>query len=338
MRGAKSLVLAVGDAATCQGGHRRGSAIEPVRTLAVDTGVAHLTGIDTASPAEITSEPPTDRRTRLMKRVIRLVYYRSHATAIGSARAQRAPPPARFASKRHREKDTVLMPAPVSVLKLILTVPYLLVWPALILLLGGDAHWTEGWMFGSWFIGVCTTTIVWLYRKDPALLAERYRRPGSGGQSGRDKIIVYLLVVGFIGWIVLMPLDARRFRWTPRLPLAAEIAGGAFLIASWLFLFRSFTDNTFLSPLVRVQTEREHRVVSTGVYGVVRHPMYLGAILMFVGGSLLVGAATALCLGFGIGLLLAVRIVEEEKLLMVELPGYSEYRGRVRYRLVPFLW
>jgi len=219
-----------------------------------------------------------------------------------------------------------------------LTVPYLLVWPALILVLGGDEHWTEGWMFGIWFIGLCTTTIVWLYRKDPALLAERYRRPGTGGQTNRDKVIVYLLVVGFIGWIALMPLDARRFRWTPRLPLTVEIAGGAFLIASWLFLFRSFTDNTFLSPLVRIQDEREHRVVSTGVYGVVRHPMYLGAILMFVGAPLLLGAATDLCLALGVGLLLALRIVEEEKLLMVELPGYSEYRDRVRYRLVPFLW
>jgi protein-S-isoprenylcysteine O-methyltransferase Ste14 len=230
------------------------------------------------------------------------------------------------------------MPAVVSKLKLILTVPYLLVWPALILLLGGDAHWTESWIFGGWFLSVCATTIVWLYRKDPALLAERYRKPGSGGQSGRDKMTVYLLVLGFIGWIVLMPLDARRFCWTPRVPLAVELVGGICLIASWLFLFRSFTDNTFLSPLVRIQTEREHRVVSTGVYGVVRHPMYLGAILMFVGAPLLVGAATALGLGVGIGLLVALRIVDEEKLLMVDLPGYSEYRERVRYRLVPLLW
>jgi protein-S-isoprenylcysteine O-methyltransferase Ste14 len=93
-----------------------------------------------------------------------------------------------------------------------------------------------------------------------------------------------------------------------------------------------------LSPLVRIQTERQHRVVSTGVYAVVRHPMYLGAILMFLGGPLLVGAATALAIGVALSLLLAARIVDEEKLLAVELPGYDEYRRRVRHRLVPFVW
>ena len=189
-----------------------------------------------------------------------------------------------------------LMPA-VSPLKLLLTVLYLLVWPALILFLSGDWHWRQGWMFGGWFLFVCVSAIGWLYRNNRALLAERYRQSGSGGQSRRDRIVVYLLVVGFIAWIVLQPLDAHRFRWTPRLPLAVEVAGGALLTLSWLFLFRSFTDNAFLSPLVRIQSERKHRVVSGGVYGVVRHPMYLGAILMFLGAPLLMGAISALLVG-----------------------------------------
>ena len=90
-----------------------------------------------------------------------------------------------------------LMPA-VSPPKLTLTAPYLLVWPALILFLSGDWHWRQGWIFGGWFIFVCVSAISWLYRNNPALLAERYRQPGSGGQSRRDRIIVYLLVVGFI--------------------------------------------------------------------------------------------------------------------------------------------
>ena len=202
----------------------------------------------------------------------------------------------------------------------------------------GDWRWREGWIFGGWFLAVCASTIAWLYRKDPALLAERYRKPGSGGQSRRDQIIVYLLVLGFIVWIVLMPLDARRFGWTPRQPLAVEVIGGALLALSWLLLFRSFTDNTFLSPLARIQTERGHRVVSTGVYGLVRHPMYLGAILMFVGGPLVTGAASALAVGVALSLLLAVRIVEEEKMLAMALSGYDDYRRRVRYRLLPFVW
>jgi protein-S-isoprenylcysteine O-methyltransferase Ste14 len=236
--------------------------------------------------------------------------------------------------------EGIRMPTPtqVSPLKLVLTALYLLVWPTLILFLAGDWRWLEGWIFSAWFIAVCVSTIVWLYRNDPALLAERYRKVGSGGQSRRDKIIVYLLTVGFVAWIMLMPLDARRFHWTPRMPFAVAVVGGAFLAVSWFLLLRSFIDNPFLSPLVRIQTEREHRVVSTGVYRLVRHPMYLGAVLMFLGGPVLVGAATALAVGLSLSLLLVVRIADEERLLAHELAGYDDYRHRVRYRLVPFVW
>jgi protein-S-isoprenylcysteine O-methyltransferase Ste14 len=230
------------------------------------------------------------------------------------------------------------MASPVSPFKLLLTGLYLLVWPALILLLAGDWRWPEGLLFGGWFVVMCTSTITWLYRKDPSLLAERYRRPGSGGQSRIDAVIVYLLLIGFLGWVALMPLDARRFHWTPPLPLPLEILGASMLLGAWFFLFRAFTDNTFLSPLVRIQSERHQRVVSSGVYGWVRHPMYLGAILMFLGGPLLTGAATALLVGVLLALLLAVRIAGEEKLLVNELPGYEDYRTRVRYRLIPLVW
>jgi protein-S-isoprenylcysteine O-methyltransferase Ste14 len=79
-------------------------------------------------------------------------------------------------------------------------------------------------------------------------------------------------------------------------------------------------------------------VITTGVYGWVRHPMYLGATLMFVGGPLVAGAASALIVGLPVTGLLAVRSLDEEALLTRELPGYEEYRRRVRYRLVPFVW
>jgi protein-S-isoprenylcysteine O-methyltransferase Ste14 len=93
-----------------------------------------------------------------------------------------------------------------------------------------------------------------------------------------------------------------------------------------------------LSPLVRIQSERRQRVVSTGVYGFVRHPMYLGAALMFFGGPLLLGSAWGLLVGLGLVLLLMRRILLEEKLLARELEGYEAYRGKVRYRLLPRIW
>jgi protein-S-isoprenylcysteine O-methyltransferase Ste14 len=226
----------------------------------------------------------------------------------------------------------------VAPLKLVGTAVYLLVWPALILWLAGDWLWFEGWLFGAWFVGLCATCIFWLYRKDPALLAERYRMPGSGGQKGWDRFVVYGIVIGFVAWIAIMPLDAKRFGWTPTVPAWLRACGGAMLVGSSFFLFRSFTDNPFLSPLVRIQSERAQRVVSTGVYGFVRHPMYLGAILMFAGAPLLLGSGFGLLVAFAMALLLAVRIVGEEQMLVEELSGYEEYRARVRYRLVPFVW
>jgi protein-S-isoprenylcysteine O-methyltransferase Ste14 len=227
---------------------------------------------------------------------------------------------------------------PITPARLVVTIVYLLFWPALLFLVAGDWRWVEGWLFSGWFVAICVITIVWLYRKDPALLAERYRRPGSGGQKGWDTVIVYLLGVGFLVWMVIMPLDARRLGWTGHWPLALEALGLAMLLGASFFLFRAFTDNPFLSPLVRIQSERKQQVVSTGVYGFVRHPMYLGAILMMVGGPLLLGASRGLIVGAALSLVLAVRIVGEEKVLRRELEGYDAYRQKVRYRLFPRIW
>ena len=221
---------------------------------------------------------------------------------------------------------------------LALAIVYLLLWPLVLLWLSGDWGWIEGWIFAVWFVALFGICIVWLYRHDPALLAERFRKPGTGGQSRADRWITFGLMVCFVFWILLPPLDARRFGWTPRLPVWVEAAGGLLLLGAVFFLFRSFTDNTFLSPLVRIQSERSQTVVSTGVYGRVRHPMYLGAILMSFGAPLLLSSAWALIPALGLTLLLLIRIGQEEDLLVRDLEGYRAYRERVRFRLVPYIW
>ncbi len=215
---------------------------------------------------------------------------------------------------------------------------YVLLFPALILILSGDAGWPEGWIFSGWFILLCYSTILYLYRKDPALLEERYKQPGTGNQEHWDRYIVYGLLVGFILWIIIMPLDARRFEWSPVFPLWLNVAGVAGLAGSFFLFFRSYTDNTFLSPLVRIQADRKQRVVSTGVYRFVRHPMYLGGILMFVGTPLLLGSLYGLIIGLMLTVLLMARILGEERMLVNDLEGYREYTQNVRYRLFPFLW
>ena len=218
------------------------------------------------------------------------------------------------------------------------SVLYILLFPALIFVLSGDLFWPAGWIFCTWFVVLCFSTILYLYRKDPALLEERYKQPGAGNQERWDRYVVCGLVAGFILWIVIMPLDAKRYGWSPGFPLWLNILGMAGLTGSFFLFFRSYTDNTFLSPLVRIQEDRKQRVVSTGVYGFVRHPMYLGAILMFIGAPLLLGSCYGVLAGLALTMLLMARICGEEKLLGRELEGYREYTQRVRYRLIPFLW
>jgi protein-S-isoprenylcysteine O-methyltransferase Ste14 len=222
--------------------------------------------------------------------------------------------------------------------KVILAFLYILLFPALLLIISGDLLWPAGWVFSFWFILLCFSTILYLYRKDPALLDERYKQPGTGNQEGWDKYVVYGIMMGFLLWIVIMPLDAKRFGWSPAFPLWLNVLGGAMLAGSFFLFFRSYTDNTFLSPLVRIQEERKQRVISTGVYAIVRHPMYLGGILMFFGAPLLIGSGYGLLAGLALTILLMARITGEEEMLGRELDGYREYMQKVRYRLVPFLW
>jgi protein-S-isoprenylcysteine O-methyltransferase Ste14 len=222
--------------------------------------------------------------------------------------------------------------------RMALTAIYILIFPVLILLLSGDWLWVEGWIFNVWLLALCATTIIYLYRKDPALLAERYRQPGTANQRRWDKYIVYGLVLGFMLWIVIMPLDAKRYGWSPAFPLWLKIIGGIGLLLSSFLFFRSYADNTYLSPLVRIQAERKQRVVSTGVYGFVRHPMYLGGILLFIGGPVLLGSLYGFLIGVFISFLLVARIIGEERMLVEELEGYADYRRKVKYRLIPYIW
>jgi protein-S-isoprenylcysteine O-methyltransferase Ste14 len=208
---------------------------------------------------------------------------------------------------------------------------------ALLLWLSGDWRWVEGWIFGVWWVSFGAALLLWLRFRDPALLVERMRMPGSGGESRSDVAILIGIKVCFLALIVVPALDVR-FGWTPRLPLWSEVCGGILLLGGSFPFFRAFTDNTYASQLVRIQAERGQHVIDKGVYGFVRHPMYLGASLVFVGAALLLGSVCGLLAGLAMVGLLVVRIFGEEKLLARDLEGYKEYLQKVRYRLVPHVW
>ena len=212
------------------------------------------------------------------------------------------------------------------------------IWLVIILLLSGNWFWVEGWLFGIWFITLSISRTVYLYRKDPELLNERSRKPGTGNQKEWDKYITRLITVIFVVWFFIMPLDAERFMWTVNFPIWLKVLGGILLLISFFFLYRAYTDNTFLSPLVRIQTERKQQVVSTGVYGFVRHPLYLGDALFFIGTPMLFGSKYGILLGVVMLFIIAVRIIGEEKMLIGELEGYADYMDKVKSRLIPFVW
>jgi protein-S-isoprenylcysteine O-methyltransferase Ste14 len=221
---------------------------------------------------------------------------------------------------------------------IIMCIATAIVFPGVTLLLAGDWGWVEGWIFGLWFDAMMLSILIYTYLYDPALLAERSKMPGSDNQKRWDTVLMTLILFTALLWLVIMPLDARRFEWSPDFPLGLKVLGGMALLPALFFMFRATTENTFLSARVRIQAERKQQVISTGVYGFVRHPLYLGCLLMMIGAPLLVGSVWGLVIT-GVGLvLLIVRIVGEEKMLSDELEGYQEYKTKVRYHLVPFVW
>ena len=210
--------------------------------------------------------------------------------------------------------------------------------PALTLFVAGNWRWLEGWFFGLWFDAMVLSTLIYMYRNDPELLAERSKAPGADNQKKWDQVLLYAFYGIAIAWLILMPLDAERFGWSPPFPAWLKLAGGLLLLPALYLLYRATVENTFLSTRVRVQSERKQQVISSGVYGFVRHPLYLGAVLLQLGAPLLLGSLYGLVLSAVGCLTLVVRIVGEEKLLVDELEGYPEYRHKVRYRLIPFVW
>lgn len=214
----------------------------------------------------------------------------------------------------------------------------ILIFPAVILFLSGDWLWLEGWIFSLWFDAMVLSNMMYLYWRDPALLAERSKAPGSDNQKQWDKYLIIGIYLWALVWFIIMPLDAKRFGWSPLFPVWLKVLGGVALLPALYLIYQATVENTYLSTLVRIQTDRKQHVISTGVYGFVRHPLYLGCLLMTLGAPLLLGSLYGFIIGF-IGVIAVVgRIIGEENMLVNELEGYEEYKKKVTYRLVPFVW
>ncbi len=210
----------------------------------------------------------------------------------------------------------------------------LLVMAALLFLPAWTLGYWQAWAFLTVF-GVSAVAItVYLAKNDPKLLERRVHAGPTAEKETSQKIIQTITSISFAAILVVSALD-HRFAWTP-LPPYVALAGDALVAFGFLIVFLVYKENTFASATIELAPEQ--KVISTGPYKLVRHPMYMGAFFLLVGIPLSLGS---LCGLFAIAVMMPAliwRLLNEERFLVKNLPGYAEYQDKVRHRLVPFIW
>ena len=198
----------------------------------------------------------------------------------------------------------------------------------------GTLNYWQGWAYVAVAIIASGTYTVYLAKYDPALLKRRTEAGIAHEKEPAQKVIISFLFIAFFALVVLPPLDVR-FSWSS-VPWYISVFGDALIIISFYVFYLVSKVNTYAAANVRV--EEGQKVISTGVYGLVRHPMYFGALFLIVGTPLALGSWWTLVL---IPLFLPIlyfRIANEEKVLLRDLQGYEEYTSKVRSRLIPYIW
>jgi protein-S-isoprenylcysteine O-methyltransferase Ste14 len=186
-----------------------------------------------------------------------------------------------------------------------------------------------------WILALCGLAIA-TERYNPRLMAERanWRKQDT---KRFDKILLAVYMPFAMTQPALAALDAVRFRWSS-MPFAFAYLGAVLYFLSMTLVGWVLSMNPYAETSVRVQTDRGQTVVTSGPYKVVRHPMYVGAILMYAAQALVLGSLWALALAGLIAILMIVRTALEDRMLRRELPGYAEFASHTRYRLLPGLW
>jgi protein-S-isoprenylcysteine O-methyltransferase Ste14 len=205
---------------------------------------------------------------------------------------------------------------------------------ALLFLPAGTLDYWEAWVFAGVFF-VCSAAIgIWLLIKDPKLLERRMNVGPTAEKEPAQKIIAMFTLLSFAGSGVLPALD-HRFGWSD-VPIFFVILGNILIALSYLAFYFVLRENTYAASTIQV--EENQRVISTGPYALVRHPMYAGALILMLGIPLALGSWWGLLLLIPGLAVIIWRLLDEERFLSENLAGYTEYKNRVRYRLVPFVW
>ena len=201
----------------------------------------------------------------------------------------------------------------------------------LIFLPAGTFAFPGGWLLmGILFVPMFLAGIVMMW-KNPDLLKSRLN---AKEKQGEQQLVVKLSGLMFLCGFIVAGLDFR-FGWLP-MPEAVSFGGAAAFLIAYLLYAEVLRENTYLSRTIEVQENQ--KVIDTGLYGIVRHPMYSATVLLFLSMPLVLGSLISFVIFLAYPFIIAMRIRHEEEFLERELPGYREYKGKVKYRLIPFVW
>ena len=217
----------------------------------------------------------------------------------------------------------------VAVFVIILVMDLLLFVPA------GRLDWPAAWILSLLYGVFLLAYAVWGTLKAPDLLKERSQV--AENVKSWDKVIMAVYTVLLLATLVLAGLDVGRAERS-QMPVAWQVLGLVGMVLAGGLIFWTILTNAYLGRMVRIQEDRGHQVVTGGPYRYVRHPMYLGIILLFPGMALFLGSWWALVPAILIAVLMVVRTALEDRTLRAELAGYTEYARQVRYRLLPGVW
>ncbi|HCW51334.1 MAG TPA: isoprenylcysteine carboxyl methyltransferase [Clostridiales bacterium] len=223
--------------------------------------------------------------------------------------------------------------------RLLMAAIIMLVLPAVILFgSSGRLNWGMAWVYIGMTTAFTIGSRIIMFRKNPALIAERAQFLDKRDAKPWDKTLMPLVaIIGPTVMLIVAGLD-ERFGWSPNLPLALQVAALVITALGYLLGVWAIVVNKFFSAVVRIQRERGHTVVTSGPYRYVRHPGYAGGIVANFAMPLMLDSLWALVPAVLVNCLLIVRTALEDRTLQEELEGYRDYAGRVLYRLLPGVW